>query len=95
MLFYIYKIVQLLILPNLTLYTQSVNISANNYPLLPSSQIVCRFGEKICPNYMSLYNTNVTLMLLSYYNLNYLLLSLLSILSFIFLILFIKDNFVK
>jgi len=44
---------------------------------------------------MSLYNTNAILMLLSYYNLNYLLLFFFSIHSFIFSMLFIKDNFVK
>jgi len=65
------------------------------YGTLPPSQIVCRFREKknfklyVALQYQC--NINVTFLIITltiYY-------SLLSILSFIFLILFIKDNFVK
>jgi len=63
--------------------------------LLPPSQIVCRLGKKICPKlYVALqYQCNInvifpTITLTIYY-------SILSILSFIFSMLFIKDNFVK
>jgi len=63
--------------------------------IFPPSQIVCRFVEKFCLKlYVALQyqcNINVTFPIITltiYY-------SLLSILSFIFPILFIKDSFVK
>jgi len=63
--------------------------------ILHPSQIVCRFREKICPNlYVALQyecNINVIFPIITS-TIND---SLLSILSFIFPILFIKDNFVK